>query len=91
MAEPFDRLRTRLDEVTVARFGRPVLIDGVEYVAVEVTFPAELGALSGEGLHLVVFSTQYRPSRNQVVDWQEQTYTVTRWERFNGKYQISLE
>lgn len=49
MANPFDRLSTRMDEVTAARFGRPVLIDGAEYVAAEATFPAELGALSGRG------------------------------------------
>lgn len=41
-----------MDEVTAARFGRPVLIDGAEYVAAEATFMAELGALSGEGTHL---------------------------------------
>lgn len=91
MANPFDCLSTRLDEVTAARFGRPVLIDGVEYLAVEASFQAELGALAGEGLHLVVFSPHYRPVRKQAVLWQGQNYTVTRWQRFNGKYQILLE
>lgn len=56
-----------MDEVTAARFGRPVLIDGAEYVAAEATFMAELGALSGEGTHLIVFSPQYRPARKQAV------------------------
>ncbi|ECC9923997.1 DNA breaking-rejoining protein [Salmonella enterica subsp. enterica] len=91
MANPFDRLSTRMDEVTAARFGRPVLIDGAEYVAAEATFTAELGALSGEGMHLIVFSPQYRPARKQAVLWQGQDFTVTRWQRVNGKYQISLE
>ncbi|EGJ1045134.1 DNA breaking-rejoining protein [Salmonella enterica] len=87
----FDRLSTRMDEVTAARFGRPVLIDGAEYVAAEATFMAELGALSGEGTHLIVFSPQYRPARKQAVLWRGQDFTVTRWQRVNGKYQISLE
>ncbi|TXC43452.1 hypothetical protein DP140_27260, partial [Salmonella enterica subsp. enterica serovar Weltevreden] len=46
----FDRLSTRMDEVTAARFGRSVLIDGAEYVAAEASFMAELGALSVDAL-----------------------------------------
>lgn len=80
-----------MDEVTAARFGQPVLIDGAEYVAAEATFPAELGALSGEGIHLIVFSPRYKPARKQVVLWRGQDFTVTRWQRVSGKYQISLE
>lgn len=80
-----------MDEVTAARFGRPVLIDGAEYVAVEASFLAEMGPLSGEGLWLVVFDPEYRPARQQPVLWLGQDFTVTRWQRFNGKCQILLE
>ncbi|HBB6657649.1 TPA: DNA breaking-rejoining protein [Salmonella enterica] len=91
MVNPFDQVRTRLDEVTSARFGRPVLIGGVEYVAVESSFLAEFGALSGEGVQLIIFSQKYKPARDQPVLWQGQDYVVTRWQNFNGKFLVSIE
>lgn len=80
-----------MDEVTAARFGRPAIIDGNEFVAVESTFLAGLGAISGEGLWLVVFDAAYRASRQQSVIWRGNEYRITRWQRVNGKCQILLE
>ncbi|EBO9661237.1 DNA breaking-rejoining protein [Salmonella enterica subsp. enterica] len=91
MANPLERLNTRMDEVTAARFGRPALIDGSTYVAVESTFLAEFGPVSGEGKWLVVFDPEFKPDRQQQVIWDGQNFVITRWQRFNGKYQILLE
>lgn len=80
-----------MDEVTAARFGRPAIIDGNEFVAVESIFLAEFGVVSGEGLWLVVFDPAYRATRQQSVIWRGNEYRITRWQRFNGKCQILLE
>lgn len=80
-----------MDEVTAARFGRPAIIDGNEFVAVESTFLAEFGVVSGEGLWLVVFDAAYHAARQQLVIWRGNEYRITRWQRFNGKCQILLE
>lgn len=80
-----------MDEVTAARFGQPVIIDGTDYVSVESTFLAELGPVTGEGIWLVIFSSAYKPKRGQNAIYRGREYRVSRHQRFNGKWQISLE
>ncbi|HCQ9258012.1 TPA: DNA breaking-rejoining protein, partial [Escherichia coli] len=52
---------------------------------------AELNALSGPAVSLVVFSSGYRPRRGDRVVYDRQQWTVTRHERFNGKPMIFIE
>ncbi|HIA2599728.1 TPA: DNA breaking-rejoining protein [Escherichia coli] len=52
---------------------------------------AELNALSGPAVSLVVFSSGYRPRRGDRVVYDGQQWTVTRHERFNGKPMIFIE
>ncbi|WP_051045466.1 DNA breaking-rejoining protein [Escherichia coli] len=63
--------------------------------AVQTVIPgetlAELNALSGPAVSLVVFSSGYRPRRGDRVVYDGQQWTVTRHERFNGKPMIFIE
>lgn len=91
MAERFDSLSVRMDALTAERFGVTVTVNGVDYVAVESDFFAELGLLEGSGKSLVIFSRDYTPRRGDEVVLQGGKYTVTRIRRFNGKPQLTLE
>lgn len=91
MANVFDRLTSRMDRVTVARMGGPVLINDVEFVSVESHLIPEMGLLTGDGISLVIFSADYVPRRNDQVVLGGQSYIVTRHQSFNGKPQIWLE
>ncbi|WP_252357451.1 DNA breaking-rejoining protein [Escherichia coli] len=63
-----------------------------EGVSVKLRLPqAELNALSGPAVSLVVFSSGYRPRRGDRVVYDGQQWTVTRHERFNGKPMIFIE
>ncbi|EHZ0689659.1 DNA breaking-rejoining protein, partial [Escherichia coli] len=52
---------------------------------------AEMGALSGSQLSLVVFSAQYRPARDDVVVFDGRSLVVTRYDTYNGKPRIFVE
>ncbi|EHZ8148959.1 DNA breaking-rejoining protein [Salmonella enterica] len=91
MADAFDRIVDRMNRLTADRLGGMVQIDGAEYRAVESVFLAEFGVVSAEGVWLVIFSPEYRPTRQQSVVWQGRDFRVAKWHRFNGKYQILLE
>ncbi|MBP2197220.1 hypothetical protein [Pantoea cypripedii] len=90
-ANLFDRMAARMDDVTARRFGRVAAISGQEVTVVESHFLAEMGALSGDGLSLVVFDAVYRARTGDSVIYQGNEYSVTRHAVFNGKSQIWLE
>ncbi|MXF14412.1 DNA breaking-rejoining protein, partial [Escherichia coli] len=46
---------------------------------------------SGTATSLVVFSPGYRPRRGDSVVYDGQQWTVTRYEKFNGKPMIFIE
>ncbi|HFV9205773.1 DNA breaking-rejoining protein [Yersinia massiliensis] len=91
MANAFERLVVRMDLATVERMGKPVLINEVDYIAVESHLIPEMGPVTGDGISLVIFSLDYSPRRNDQVTWEGQSYIVTRHQSFNGKPQIWLE
>lgn len=91
MANPFDALASRMDKLTVRRMGVPVLINEVEFVAVESHLIPEMGPMTGDGISLVIFTAGYRPRKNDAVEFNGQTYIVTRFQLFNGKPQIWIE
>lgn len=91
MANAFDRLAGRMDEVTVLRMGIKVTVNGNDLDAVESHFIPELGPVSGDGISVVIFSSDYRPKRNDQVVMAGKTYIVTRHQLYNGKPQIWLE
>lgn len=80
-----------MDAVTASRFGRDATINGQEVTVVESHFLAEMGALSGDGLSLVVFNAAYRAITGDTVIYTGSEYSVTRHTVFNGKPQIWLE
>lgn len=90
-ANRFDRLVARMDTVTQQRLGREVLINGQPFIAVESHFLAEMGAMAGDGLMLVIFSSGYHPRRNDVVEYSGETRMVTRFDMLNGKPRITVE
>lgn len=90
MASPFDTLAQRMDALTAARFGKNIEINGDPCVAVEFHFLAEMGELSGNGIRLVIFTPTYRPERHDKVVMNGEEYTVTAYQWFNGKPQITL-
>lgn len=83
-----------MDALTAARFGKTIQINGDPHIAVEFHFLAEMGALSGDAIRLVIFTPNYRPQRHDRVvmdgvDGVDYTVGVVQW--FNGKPQITLE
>ncbi|EEP91812.1 Gifsy-2 prophage ATP-binding sugar transporter-like protein [Yersinia kristensenii ATCC 33638] len=61
------------------------------FVAVESHLIPEMGPLTGDGISLVIFSSDYKPRRNDQTVWDGKSYIVTRYQSFNGKPQIWLE
>lgn len=90
MSNPFDNMVSRMDAATVTVMGKIAIINGVPFSVVPAEFPEDLGPLQGNGLSLVVFSP-YTPKRNDAVEYQGETFTVTRHDIFNGKPRIFIE
>ena len=91
MANPFDAMVARMDTVTVNLMADKVTINGVSFDAVESQFVAEMGAVVGDGLSLVVFSLAVSPRKGDAIHWKGRDYIVTRKQLFNGKPQIWIE
>ncbi|WP_230041934.1 DNA breaking-rejoining protein [Escherichia coli] len=91
MSEIFSRLAAHMDAVTVRKMGETALINEVSMTVIPEETQAELNALSGPAVSLVVFSPGYRPRRGDRVVYDGQQWTVTRHERFNGKPMIFIE
>lgn len=67
MASPFEQLSSRMDALTASRFGKTIEINGNPCTVVEFHYLAEMGELSGDAIRLVVFTSSYRPRRNDQV------------------------
>ncbi|MCC2944623.1 ATP-binding protein [Citrobacter portucalensis] len=91
MPNPFDRLVSRMDVVTVNKMGKPATINGEPMIVIPAEFLEEMGPLSGTGRSLVVFTAGYQPRRNDVVIFEGEEFHLTRHERFNGKPRIFIE
>lgn len=91
MMPPFQSVCSRMDSVAVRRMGRTACINDVDMTVIPGETLAELNALSGPAVSLVVFSSGYRPRRGDRVVYDGQQWTVTRHERFNGKTMIFIE
>lgn len=91
MANPFEKLVSRMDAVTVNKMGKPATINGESVIVVPAEFLAEMGPLTGMGRSLVVFTDGYKPRRNDVVLFDGEEFCLTRFERFNGKPRIFIE
>lgn len=91
MCNPFERLAARMDAVTVKRMAKPIEINGLPFEAIPAELLEEMGSLAGMGTTLVVFSGEYRPRTGDTVFYDGQEWTVTRFEKFNGKPKITLE
>ncbi|MFP9227606.1 hypothetical protein [Pectobacterium cacticida] len=91
MLNPFERLAERMDAATVHRMGKPVQINGADYIAIESHLLPEMGPVSGDGISLVVFSVDYTPTRNDEVTFNGVSYRVTQHRLFNSKPQIWIE
>ncbi len=85
MSDLFTRMCCRMEDVaTVRMMGKQAEINGVVYDVMPEEESAEMGALSGSQLSLVVFSARYRPARHDVVVFAGRTLTVTRYDTYNG-------
>ncbi|EJN3583918.1 DNA breaking-rejoining protein [Escherichia coli] len=91
MSDLFTRMCCRMDGVTIRVMGKQAEINGTVYDVMPEEEPAEMGALSGSQLSLVVFSDQYRPARHDVVVFGGRTLVVTRYDTYNGKPRIFVE
>ncbi|HAN9167668.1 TPA: DNA breaking-rejoining protein [Escherichia coli] len=91
MYDLFTRMCCRMDGATVRVMGKQAEINGVVYDVMPEEESAEMGALSGSQLSLVVFSARYRPARHDVVVFEGRTLTVTRYDTYNGKPRIFVE
>lgn len=80
-----------MDSVTQSRLGKPVTLGGADHIAVDAHFIPELQAMSGDGISLVIFTSGYRPVRNDAVIFDGKNYIVTRHQVFNGKPHIWIE
>lgn len=87
----FTRMCCRMDMATVRMMGKTAEINGISYDVIPEYESADMGALSGSQLSLVVFSAQYRPARDDVVVFEGRTLTVTRYDTYNGKPRIFVE
>ncbi len=63
MSDPFSRLAARMDAITVRKMGKTASINDVDMTVIPGETLAELNALSGPAVSLVVFSSGYRPRR----------------------------
>lgn len=79
-----------MDAATVRVMGRTALINGMEVAVVPAEFLEEMGPLMGNGKSLVIFSL-YRPRRNDAVEYDGESFSVTRFDTFNGKPRIFIE
>ena len=84
MSDPFSRLAAHMDAITVRKMGKTASINDADMTVIPGETLAELNALSGPAVSLVVFSSGYRPRRGDRVVYDGQQWTVTRHERFNG-------
>ncbi|MXF06690.1 DNA breaking-rejoining protein [Escherichia coli] len=91
MSDPFSRLVAQMDSVTIRKMGKVARINDADVTVIPGETLAELNALSGPAVSLVVFSPEYRPRRGDCVVYDGQQWTVTRHERFNGKPMIFIE
>lgn len=81
----------RMDALTCDRMGILANINGEDYTVVESHYLPEMGPIAGDGISLVVVSSDYRPRRNDAVLFKGEAYIVTRHQMFNGKPQIWIE
>lgn len=91
MANAFDKMAERMDAATVRKMGKAVTINDEDCIAIESHLLAEMGAVNGDGISLVVFTPEYTPRRNDVVEFEGRTYQVTQHRLFNRKPQIWIE
>ncbi|ADO48125.1 DNA breaking-rejoining protein [[Enterobacter] lignolyticus] len=91
MANPFDRIASRMDAATIRKMGKVAIINGQQVDVVPAELLEEMGPLSGTGRSLVVFTAGYQPRRTDVVEYDGENFTLTRHERFNGKPRIFIE
>lgn len=87
----FERLADRMDALTAKRMGKPISINGTNYIGVDSHFLPEFGPVTGDGVSYVIFSELYKPGKNDRVIADGIQYTATRRQRFNGKWMIFLE
>lgn len=80
-----------MDAATINLMADKVTINGVIFDAVESQFVAEMGAVVGDGLSLVVFSLAVSPRKGDAIHWKGRDYIVTRKQLHNGKPQIWIE
>ncbi|KAE9477491.1 hypothetical protein [Escherichia coli] len=57
MSDPFSRLAARMDAITVRKMGKTASINDVDMAVIPGETLAELNALSGPAVSLVVFSS----------------------------------
>ena len=67
MSDPFSRLAARMDAITVRKMGKTASVNDVDMTVIPGETLAELNALSGPAVSLVVFSSGYRPRRGDRV------------------------
>ncbi|EPL2656555.1 DNA breaking-rejoining protein [Klebsiella aerogenes] len=80
-----------MDAATLKKMGREAVINGIRVDVVPAELLEEMSALSGTATVLVVFAADYRPTRNDTVEYDGKDWIVTRYQLFNGKPQIWLE
>lgn len=91
MANPFEKMASRMDAATVKKMGKPATINGDSVIVVPAEFLEQMGPMTGTGRSLVVFTDGYKPQRNDVVMFDGEVFSLTRHERFNGKPRIFIE
>lgn len=91
MANPFDRLVVRMDEVTIKKMSKIITINGQDYTALPSEQPVDMGPVNSNQICLVIFSDTYQPRRNDCAVFEGKEFIVTRNDRFNGKSRIYLE
>lgn len=80
-----------MDAATLKKMGREAVINDIRVDVVPAVLLEEMSALSGTATVLVVFAADYRPARNDAVEYDGKVWIVTRYQLFNGKPQIWLE
>ncbi|ELO5963117.1 DNA breaking-rejoining protein [Escherichia coli] len=91
MPDLLARMCRHMDLATVRMMGKTAEINGVSYDVIPEYESADMGALSGSQLSLVVFSAKYRPARDDVVVFDGRSLVVTRYDTYNGKPRIFVE
>ncbi|ENI2492551.1 DNA breaking-rejoining protein [Escherichia coli] len=66
-----------MDAITVRKMGKTASINDVDMTVIPGETLAELNALSGPAVSLVVFSSGYRPRRGDRVVYDGQQWTVS--------------